>query len=64
MGRKESFSAEYTEVDESLEGKGVGEQLVHYAVASARTKDVRLIPLCPFLKAVFDRTPALQNVLQ
>ena len=60
---KERFIVEHTEVDESLEGKGVGKQLVHHVVEFARTKGVKLIPLCPFTKAVIDRTPAYQDVL-
>ena len=59
----ERFIVEHTEVDESLEGKGVGKQLVHQAVEFARTKGVKLIPLCPFTKAVIDKTPDFQDVL-
>ncbi len=40
---------EHTEVDESLEGKGVGKQLVHTAVEYARTHNIKIstaVPLC------------------
>jgi len=55
---------EHTEVDDSLEGKGVGKQLVTTAVEYARTHQIKIIPLCPFAKSVFDKTPAWQDVLE
>ena len=61
---EQSFIVEHTEVDPSLEGKGVGRQLVQYAVEFAREKNLKLIPLCPFTKATIDRTPAYQDVLR
>ena len=54
---------EHTEVDESLEGKGVGKQLVHTAVEYARNHDIKIIPLCPFAKSVFERVKEWQDVL-
>lgn len=54
---------EHTEVDESLSGKGVGLQLVHTAVEYARTHQLKVIPLCPFAKSVFDKKPEFRDVL-
>jgi predicted GNAT family acetyltransferase len=54
---------EHTEVDESLEGKGVGLQLVHTAVEYARTHSMKIIPLCPFAKSVFDKKAEFRDVL-
>jgi uncharacterized protein len=54
---------EHTEVDASLEGKGVGKQLVATAVEYARTHNLKIIPLCPFTKAVIARTKEYQDVL-
>jgi len=61
---EKTFIVEHTEVDESLEGKGVGKQLVTHAVDFARAQELKLIPLCPFTKGVIDRTPAFQDVLR
>lgn len=58
------FIVEHTEVDASLEGKGVGKQLVHHMVEFARAKQLKVIPLCPFTKAVLDKTPAWQDVVK
>ena len=57
------FIVDHTEVDESLEGKGVGKQLVQHAVDFAREKELKIIPLCPLNKRVIDKTPAYQDVL-
>lgn len=54
---------EHTEVDESLSGKGVGLQLVHTAVEYARIQNLKIIPLCPFAKSVFDKKKEFGDVL-
>ncbi|HRO43670.1 MAG TPA: GNAT family N-acetyltransferase [Flavipsychrobacter sp.] len=54
---------EHTEVDPSLGGKGVGRHLVNAVVNWARTENIKVMPLCVFAKATFDRTPEYQDVL-
>lgn len=54
---------EHTEVDDSLAGKGVGKQLVETAVAYARNHGIKIVPLCPFAKAILDEVTAWQDVL-
>lgn len=55
---------EHTEVADVLGGKGVGQQLVHTAVEYARTQQLKIVPLCPFAKALFDKKPEWQDTLQ
>jgi predicted GNAT family acetyltransferase len=57
------FIIDHTEVSDKLAGKGAGKQLVAKAVAFAREKNVKIKPLCPFAKAVFDKTPDYKDVL-
>ncbi len=45
----------HTEVSDALRGKNVGYQLVHTAVEFARTNHLKIFPLCPFAKSVFDK---------
>jgi predicted GNAT family acetyltransferase len=59
----ERIIIDHTQVDESLKGKNAGKQLVHSAVLFAREKHIKIMPLCPFAKAVFDKTPEYQDVL-
>lgn len=54
---------EHTEVDERLSGKGVGLQLVRHAVEFARMGKLKIIPLCPFAKSVFDKKAEFRDVL-
>lgn len=53
----------HTEVDDALGGKGVGLQLLHALVDYARTEKIKVIPLCPFAKAIFDKKADLRDVL-
>ena len=53
---------DHTHVDDALRGKGAGAQLVRAAVEWARKDGVKLLPLCPFAKSVFDKTPEFADV--
>lgn len=54
---------DHTEVSDVLKGKGAGKQLVAAAVDHARRHDLKILPLCPFAKSVFDRVTEWQDVL-
>lgn len=54
---------DHTHVSDALKGQGVGKQLVLAAVAWLRETGLKVIPLCPFAKSVFDRDPDLADVL-
>jgi len=54
---------DHTEVSESLRGQCAARKLVEAAVDWARKTNVKLVAVCPFAKAVFDRVPELRDVL-
>ena len=54
---------DHTTVDDALRGTGAGKQLVEAAVLWARAESIKLMPLCPYAKSVFDKTPAYADVL-
>ena len=54
---------DHTEVDKSLQGKGVGNDLVKAAVDFARKNNLKIVAQCSFAKKVFDETPEFQDVL-
>jgi len=56
------FIIDHTEVNPDFSGKGVGKQLVMAAVAFARERNLKILPLCPYAKKVFERTPEIQDV--
>jgi len=55
---------DHTEVSDVLRGTGAGKKMVAAAVDYARTNGWKILPLCPFAKSVFDKTPEYADVLQ
>lgn len=45
----------HTEVDADLEGHGLGSQLVHEALEDIRARQLRLVPICPFVRSYLER---------
>lgn len=56
-------SIDHTEVDESLRGQGIARKLTVATVEWARAGGIKILPLCPFAKAVIERDPSLQDVV-
>ncbi|MGE8340302.1 MAG: GNAT family N-acetyltransferase [Flavobacterium sp.] len=57
------FIIDHTEVSPDFNGKGVGKKLVMAAVEYARNNNLKIIPLCPFAKSVFDKVEKIRDVL-
>ena len=58
MTGNELMIIDHTEVGDELRGKNVGVQLVNKAVEFARVNHIKILPLCPFAKKVFDKNGA------
>jgi len=54
---------DHTEVNPGKNGKGLGKKMVEQAVLFAREKNLKIIPLCPFAKSVFDKMIEFRDVL-
>ena len=54
---------DHTEVSEVLSGKSAGKQMLLEAVAFAREKGIKIVPLCPFARSVFDKVAEIRDVL-
>jgi uncharacterized protein len=54
---------DHTFVDEALRGEGAGLQLLEAAVAWARAEALKVFPVCPFAKSMFERHASLRDVL-
>lgn len=63
MAGPQKMIIEHTEVDESLKGKGAGAKLLEALVEFVRKEEIKVIPLCPFAKANFNKRTDLQDVL-
>lgn len=60
---EEKFIIEHTEVDSEYGGQGLGRELVMAAVDFARQENVKIIPLCPYAKRVFEKSSEISDVL-
>jgi len=54
---------DHTEVDDSLRGQGAGKTMVMEAVKFAREHEIKILPLCPFAKSVFDKNQDIRDVV-
>jgi uncharacterized protein len=61
MGNKIFFT--HTEVPVQLEGKGIGSRIVKLALENIESRNLKLVPLCPFTAAYIKRHPEWERVL-
>jgi uncharacterized protein len=47
----------HTEVPEELRGRHLGEQLVRAALAAGQTEGLRIVAVCPFVRAYLRKHP-------
>lgn len=60
---KTGIIIDHTNVDVKLKGQGAGKKLVIKAIEFARENGLKIMPLCPFAKSVFDKEIAYRDVL-
>lgn len=60
---KDRIIIDHTDVNAVLKGMGAGKQMVTKAVEFAREKGIKIVPLCPFAKSVFDKVKEFSDVL-
>jgi predicted GNAT family acetyltransferase len=54
---------DHTEVNPAFRGKDIGLKLLMEVVHFARAKNIKILPLCPFTKAMFDKMKEIGDVL-
>ena len=54
---------DHTEVGVSLKGEGIGKDLVKAGVDFARQNNLKIVPLCSFAKAEFEKHAEFADVL-
>jgi len=57
------ISADHTGAPEALRGTGAAAALVDYLIADARGSGFRIIPLCPYVRARYEKHPDWQDVM-
>jgi predicted GNAT family acetyltransferase len=55
---------DHTEVSDDMRGQDLGKALVEAGVEYARERGLKVIPLCPFAKAIIEKNVSLQDVLK
>ena len=56
--------ADHTGVPDRYRGQGIGLMLVKRLIEDARTNGVKVVPLCPFVSAMFEKHPEWSDVMQ
>ena len=59
----ESITLVHTEVDPELEGRGLGSRLVHDVLEDIRARELRLVPVCPFVRSYLERHPEFADLV-
>jgi hypothetical protein len=54
---------DHTGVEDEYRGQGIGEKMVLESVDFARKREIKIIPLCPFAKKVFEKEEGINDVL-
>jgi uncharacterized protein len=54
---------DHTEVNNSYRGQSIGKKLLMKIVEYARQNNIKIIPLCPFAKSVFEKMESIRDVL-
>jgi predicted GNAT family acetyltransferase len=53
----------HTEVDERLQGRGLADRLIRFALEDARTRGLAVLPFCPFVKAFIERHREFEDLV-
>ena len=53
----------HTGVEPEFEGQGIAKKLLMEAVNFVRKNDMKIIPLCPFVKAMYKKMPEIRDTL-
>ena len=53
----------HTEVNDEFEGRGLASQLVRGALDDARRRDLRIVPICPFVESFIERHPDYDDLV-
>jgi predicted GNAT family acetyltransferase len=53
----------HTEVEERLQGRGLADRLIRFALDDARARSLAVLPFCPFVKAFIERHREFESLV-
>lgn len=56
-GIQDALVFDHTYVPEALRGRKIARELVDHAVAYARSRNLKVVPACTYVRALFERHP-------
>lgn len=54
---------DHTKVDDEYRGQNIGKRILMEVVGYARQNKIKIIPLCPFAKSIFEKVESIRDVL-
>ncbi|MBE0538810.1 MAG: N-acetyltransferase [Ignavibacterium sp.] len=54
---------DHTEVSDEYRGQNIGKRILMELINYARENKIKIIPLCPFAKSVFEKVESIRDVL-
>ena len=63
VGEGDAVAFMHTEVPEAMAGKGIGSKLVRGALDDARSRGLKVVPRCPFVREYVERHPEYQDIV-
>ena len=57
------ISADHTGAPDQFKGSGVAAAMVDYMIADARENGFKIIPICPYVRARYEKHPEWQDVM-
>ena len=61
--RPDAIALVHTEVSASLEGRGLGAELVRAALDDLRARGLQIVPICPFVRSYIRRHPEYEDLV-
>ena len=61
--RRDRIALIHTETLPAYQGRGIAERLVRFALGDARRRSLRVIVICPYVRAFVERHPEVQDII-
>lgn len=63
INKKGEIFLTHTEVPQEAEGRGLAKQLLEQVFKESEKRELKIVPICPFVKVFLHRNPAWKRLL-